>query len=297
MSRVSVDWGTTPDAVAKVATDLRLAAYGTGQDDPSLEQTMFAYGRYLLLGSSRPGGLPANLQGLWNDSNQPPWAADYHTNINVQMNYWGAETANMSESHEPLMEFIRQVAVPSRVATRNAFGADTRGWTARTSQSIFGGNAWEWNTVASAWYGLHIYEHWAFNQDEVPSGDGTAHAQGNLPVLGGPACRGRERLAGLAQRLVTRARPARGWRHVRPADDLGPVPELHGLRGRGRGSRSARGGSSTAIWSGTCSNAWPPTRSASGGNCRNGRPTGTTPTASTATPHTCSLCSRGARST
>ena len=94
-----------------------------------------------------------------------PWASDYHTNINVQMNYWGAETTNLAESHEPLMEFIRQVAVPSRVATRNAFGAETRGWTARTSQSIFGGNSWEWNTVASAWYGQHIYEHWAFTQD------------------------------------------------------------------------------------------------------------------------------------
>lgn len=167
MSRVWVDWGTTADEVAKVPTDLRLAAYGAGQDDPSLEQTMFAYGRYLLLGSSRPGGLPANLQGLWNDSNQPAWASDYHTNINVQMNYWGAETANLSESHEPLVEFIKQVAVPSRVATRNAFGAETRGWTARTSQSIFGGNSWEWNVVASAWYAQHVYEHWAFGQDRT----------------------------------------------------------------------------------------------------------------------------------
>ncbi|WP_202813542.1 glycosyl hydrolase family 95 catalytic domain-containing protein [Arthrobacter sp. ERGS1:01] len=166
MSRVSVDWGKSPDAVAKTATDLRLASYGAGQNDPSLEQTMFTYGRYLLIGSSRPGGLPANLQGLWNDSNSPAWASDYHTNINIQMNYWGAETTNLSESHEPLIDFIGQVAVPSRVATRNAFGKDTRGWTARTSQSIFGGNSWEWNTVASAWYGQHVYEHWAFNQDK-----------------------------------------------------------------------------------------------------------------------------------
>ena len=166
MSRVSVDWGSTADEVAKVPTDLRLAAYGAGQEDPGLEQTMFAYGRYLLFGSSRPGGLPANLQGLWNESNQPPWASDYHTNINVQMNYWGAETTNMSESHLPLVEFVKQVAVPSRVATRNAFGAETRGWTARTSQSIFGGNSWEWNVVASAWYAQHVYEHWAFSRDE-----------------------------------------------------------------------------------------------------------------------------------
>jgi alpha-L-fucosidase 2 len=81
------------------------------------------------------------------------------------MNYWGAETMNLSETHEALAEFIRQVAVPSRVATRNAFGQNVRGWTARTSQSIFGGNSWEWNTVSSAWYALHLYEHWAFTQD------------------------------------------------------------------------------------------------------------------------------------
>ncbi|EFL36581.1 glycosyl hydrolase [Streptomyces viridochromogenes DSM 40736] len=165
MNRVSVSWGTSDDAVVATPTDDRLARYAAGGQDPTLEQTMFDYGRYLLISSSRPNGLPANLQGLWNDSNQPPWASDYHTNINVQMNYWGAETTNLPECHEALVRFIEQVAVPSRVATRNAFGKDTRGWTARTSQSVFGGNAWEWNTVASAWYAQHLYEHWAFTQD------------------------------------------------------------------------------------------------------------------------------------
>ncbi|MFH9548337.1 glycosyl hydrolase family 95 catalytic domain-containing protein [Streptomyces sp. NPDC017435] len=165
MDRVSVRWGGTAPDVLALPTDVRLARYAAGAADPTLEQSMFDYGRYLLLSSSRPGGLPANLQGLWNDSNQPAWAADYHTNINIQMNYWGAETTNLSECHEALVAFIRQVAVPSRVATRNAFGRDVRGWTARTSQSIFGGNAWEWNTVASAWYAQHLYEHWAFTQD------------------------------------------------------------------------------------------------------------------------------------
>ncbi|MEU0247724.1 glycoside hydrolase N-terminal domain-containing protein [Streptomyces sp. NPDC006235] len=165
MNRVSVDWGTSDDAVIALPTNARLARYASGGEDPTLEQAMFDYGRYLLISSSRPNGLPANLQGLWNDSNSPAWASDYHTNINIQMNYWGAETTNLPESHEALIEFIRQVAVPSRVATRNAFGKDTRGWTARTSQSIFGGNAWEWNTVASAWYAQHLYEHWAFTQD------------------------------------------------------------------------------------------------------------------------------------
>lgn len=165
MNRVSVDWGISDDAVIALPTNARLARYASGGEDPTLEQAMFDYGRYLLISSSRPNGLPANLQGLWNDSNSPAWASDYHTNINIQMNYWGAETTNLPESHEALIEFIRQVAVPSRVATRNAFGKETRGWTARTSQSIFGGNAWEWNTVASAWYAQHLYEHWAFTQD------------------------------------------------------------------------------------------------------------------------------------
>ncbi|MFJ8596996.1 glycosyl hydrolase family 95 catalytic domain-containing protein [Streptomyces sp. NPDC093598] len=165
MKRVAVDWGSSGADVVTLPTDARLARYAAGGEDPTLEQTMFDYGRYLLVSSSRPNGLPANLQGLWNDSNQPAWASDYHTNINVQMNYWGAETTNLPECHEALVRFIEQVAVPSRVATRNAFGTDTRGWTARTSQSIFGGNAWEWNTVASAWYAQHLYEHWAFTQD------------------------------------------------------------------------------------------------------------------------------------
>jgi alpha-L-fucosidase 2 len=165
MSRAAITWGDTDESVGALSTSQRLARYGAGEADPTLEQAMYEYGRYLLFSSSRPGGLPANLQGLWNNQNQPPWASDYHTNINVQMNYWGAETTDLPESHEALIAFIQQVAVPSRVATRNAFGEDTRGWTARTSQSIFGGNAWEWNTVASAWYALHVYEHWAFTQD------------------------------------------------------------------------------------------------------------------------------------
>ncbi|MER6158924.1 glycoside hydrolase N-terminal domain-containing protein [Streptomyces sp. NPDC001868] len=165
MDRVSVAWGTSDADVVALPTDARLARYAAGGADPGLEQSMFDYGRYLLISSSRPNGLPANLQGLWNDSNQPAWASDYHTNINIQMNYWGAETTNLSECHQALVGFIEQVAVPSRVATRNAFGADTRGWTARTSQSVFGGNSWEWNTVASAWYAQHLYEHWAFTQD------------------------------------------------------------------------------------------------------------------------------------
>ena len=165
LARVHADWGKTDADALALPTDRRLERYRTGAADPDLEETMFQYGRYLLASCSRPGGLPANLQGLWNDSNTPAWASDYHNNINIQMNYWGAETANLSECHLPLFDYVIEQAEPCRIATRAAFGANTRGWTARTSQNIFGGNGWEWNITASAWYAQHFYEHWAFTQD------------------------------------------------------------------------------------------------------------------------------------
>ena len=167
LSRVSINIGSSDGEVSTLPTDERLKKYAAGGTDPDLEETMFQYGRYLLASSSRPGGLPANLQGLWNDSNTPAWASDYHNNINVQMNYWAAESTNLSECHLPLIDFIVAAQEPCRIATRKAFGEKTRGWTARTSQNIFGGNGWEWNIPASAWYAQHVYEHWAFTKDNA----------------------------------------------------------------------------------------------------------------------------------
>jgi alpha-L-fucosidase 2 len=164
LGRVALDIGTSAAEVTALPTDARLKRYAQGQPDPDLEETMFFYGRYLLAGCSRPGGLPANLQGLWNDSDNPPWASDYHNNINIQMNYWGAESTNLPECHVPLVDFIVAAREPCRIAARKAF-PETRGWTARTSQSIFGGNGWEWNIPASAWYAQHVFEHWAFTRD------------------------------------------------------------------------------------------------------------------------------------
>jgi hypothetical protein len=165
LERVTVRWGRTDSTTASLPTDARLKRYSKAESDPELEQTMFFYGRYLLASCSRPGGLPANLQGLWNDSNSPAWASDYHNNINVQMNYWHAETTGLAECHEPLLDFVAAAVEPCRIATKRAFGEKTRGWTARTSQSIFGGNGWEWNIPASAWYAQHFVEHYAFTQD------------------------------------------------------------------------------------------------------------------------------------
>lgn len=167
LGRASLELGQTDAAVRAKPTDERLKLYAKGGSDPELEVTLFQYGRYLLASSSRPGGLPANLQGLWNESNNPAWASDYHNNINVQMNYWAAETTNLSECHTPLIDYIVAQAEPCRIATRRAFGEKTRGWTARTSQNIFGGNGWEWNIPASAWYAQHAWEHYAFTLDKA----------------------------------------------------------------------------------------------------------------------------------
>ncbi|MEZ0182196.1 glycoside hydrolase N-terminal domain-containing protein [Flavobacterium oncorhynchi] len=165
LTRVYLNIGSSDAVTSSLPTDERLKKYTAGGVDPDLEEMMFQYGRYLLASSSRRGGLPANLQGLWNESNTPAWASDYHNNINVQMNYWGVESTNLSECHLPLIDFIVAAQEPCRIATRKAFGEKTRGWTARTSQNIFGGNGWEWNIPASAWYAQHVYEHWAFTRD------------------------------------------------------------------------------------------------------------------------------------
>lgn len=165
MSRVAVDWGQSAPNVRKWTIDRRLAAYRASFNDPELEQTLFHFGRYLLASASRAGGLPANLQGLWNNTNTPAWGGDYHNNINVQMNYWHAEVTNLSECHQTLIDFVVDAVESCREASRKAYGATVPGWTARTSQSIFGGNGWDWNTVASAWYMQHFMERFHFTQD------------------------------------------------------------------------------------------------------------------------------------
>lgn len=162
MNRVHVAWTPSAPEVLALPTPQRLARYRAGQADPSLEQLLFAYGRYLLLSSSRADTLPANLQGVWNDSDEPAWGSDYHSNINLQMNYWAAESCDMPEAHESLVRFLDAARHSCARATRHAFG-DVPGWTCRTSQSPFGGSAWEWNTVASAWYIQHVAEQAAFS--------------------------------------------------------------------------------------------------------------------------------------
>ena len=169
--RVKLNLGTTPADRKAFPTDQRklLAANG---GDPELEALLFQYGRYLLISCSRPGSLPANLQGLWNDSNTPPWSSDYHANINVQMNYWPAEVTGLPECHTPLFDLVDSQLPEWRKATAAApeyklpSGAPVRGWAIRTSHNIIGGMGWNWDKTANAWYCLHFWEHYAFTGDK-----------------------------------------------------------------------------------------------------------------------------------
>lgn len=169
--RVSLDLSASVAERTALTTDQRIATYTQEGNDPGLEAQFFQFGRYLLFSCSR-GVLPANLQGLWNNSITPPWNSDYHNNINIQMNYWPAEPANLSECHRPLFTFLQSLLPSLRAATaavpdefKTLSGQPVRGWSVRTSQNIYGAQGFVWNKTANAWYAQHYWEHYAFTQD------------------------------------------------------------------------------------------------------------------------------------
>ena len=171
-NRVTLDLGKSSPEQMALPIDQRKVKASTVVD-PQLEALMFQYGRYLLISSSRPGSLPANLQGIWNDSNNPAWHCDYHANINVQMNYWPAEVTNLSDCHVPFFDLIRSQLVPWRNATNgskefltNTGEPNHRGFAIRTSHNITGGMGWDWDKTANAWYCQHLWEHYAFGLDK-----------------------------------------------------------------------------------------------------------------------------------
>ncbi|MBD0365539.1 MAG: glycoside hydrolase family 95 protein, partial [Flavisolibacter sp.] len=160
---------------AALPTDKRLAAYTAGASDPALEALYFQYGRYLLISSSRPGGTPANLQGIWNKSVQPPWSSNFTTNINVQMNYWPAETANLSEMHESLFDLIRNLAVTGKKTAKEFYNLD--GWVVHHNSDIWaisnpvgdlgnGDPKWANWAMGANWLCQHLWEHYQFTQNE-----------------------------------------------------------------------------------------------------------------------------------
>ncbi len=148
---------------ATVPTDLRLKQYDGKQPDLGLEELMFQYGRYLLISSSREGGLPANLQGKWNNKNKPAWRCDYHTDVNLEMNYWLADVANLGECFQPYADWIQSIRAVRIEATKKEFG--TRGWILRGESGLFGGSTWNWTPGTSAWFMQNSFDHYAFTRD------------------------------------------------------------------------------------------------------------------------------------
>ena len=163
-NRVDLNLGESDPKTSALTTDKRLVAYKKSGIDPDLEELFFQFGRYLLISSSRQGSLPANLQGIWNNSNNPPWRSDYHSNINVQMNYWPAEVTNLSECHIPLLDYINNQREVRKKATQE-FYKSKKGWTVQTENNIYGAGSFVWNPPASAWYCQHLWEHYAFTND------------------------------------------------------------------------------------------------------------------------------------
>lgn len=167
-NRVSLRLGKTPQD--SLPTDLRLEAFKAGADDPSLISLYFQYGRYLLMNSSRqPGVLPANLQGIWNKDYDAPWGADFHTNINLQMNYWPAEVCNLSETALPLIHFMDKLQTPGSVTAKEMY--NSRGWTVHHLTDPFGRTAvmdgvWGCFPMGGPWMTFPIFEHYAFTQDK-----------------------------------------------------------------------------------------------------------------------------------
>ncbi len=167
--RVALDLGGASAEVEKLPTDERLKRLGRGETDPGLLATYFQYGRYLLIASSRPGTMPANLQGIWNDKLKAAWNSDYHLNINIQMNYWPAEVCNLAECHEPLFDLMDMLTEPGSRVAKVQYGC--RGWVAHHLTDPFGfaapadGVQGIW-PMGAAWLAQHPYEHYLFSGDK-----------------------------------------------------------------------------------------------------------------------------------
>jgi len=165
--RVSLDLGSSP--AAKSPTDQRLAEFRTG-NDPGLATLVFQYGRYLLIGSSRPGGQPANLQGIWNDSLRPPWDSKYTCNINTEMNYWPAEPTALADCAEPLFSALDELATAGHEIAQVHYHA--RGWVLHHNFDLWRGaapinasNHGIW-VSGGAWLCMHLWDHYLFSGDQ-----------------------------------------------------------------------------------------------------------------------------------
>ena len=174
--RVELDFGNSPKD--SLPTDVRLLAYKEEGQDPGLEAQLFQFGRYLLMGSSRADAvLPANLQGIWSERMWAPWEADYHLNVNLQMNYWPADVTNIPETLDPLVNWFELIAETSKPLAKEMYGSD--GWFSHHASNPFGRVTPSASTFSSqfsngsldalpgAWMTMNLWDHYEFSQDKV----------------------------------------------------------------------------------------------------------------------------------
>ena len=172
MDRVSLDLGTSSTGMLPV--DQRLKNFSKGQSDNALISLYFQFGRYLMVSSSRTPEVPINLQGIWNEQVRPPWSSNYTININTEMNYWPVETTNLSEFHQPMMGFIKNLSKTGAVTAKSFYGLD--GWVAHHNSDIWGISnpvgdfgkgdpVWANWTMGGTWMTTHLWQHFLFSND------------------------------------------------------------------------------------------------------------------------------------
>ena len=166
-NRVSLDLGET-EAI-KNPTNVRLEQFAKG-NDPQFVELYFQFGRYLLISSSRPGGQPANLQGIWTDQLMPSWDSKYTININTEMNYWPSENTNLTELNEPLLQMVRELSETGRQTARDMYGAN--GWVVHHNTDIWringpiDGATWGQWPMGGAWLSQHLFDKYDFSGDK-----------------------------------------------------------------------------------------------------------------------------------
>jgi len=166
-----VQFNLEGNSFPELPTDKRLENYHTTKNTVGIEVLYFQYARYLMISGSRPKTMSMNLQGKWNNSTNAPWAADYHSNINLQMIYWPAELTNLSECHVPFLNYIESLVEPGKLASKEFF--NTRGWMVNTMCNAFGytspgwGIPWGFFPGGAGWFSQHLWEHYDFTQDSV----------------------------------------------------------------------------------------------------------------------------------
>ena len=161
--RFTIDVGETPPEIMAMPTDKRLANYKKGGKDPELEMLICQYARYLVISATRYG-LPSNLQGIWNNSNRPAWRCDFHSDVNIEMNYWLVDMTNLSDCFKPLADWLMSIREIRKKETAEAF--KTRGWVTHGENGPFGGSTWRWSKGDSAWMMQCMWSHYQFTLDK-----------------------------------------------------------------------------------------------------------------------------------